>query len=366
MIRTRTKTGDRVLRAPPRLALLTALLLASCGTDKSHPLAATDPPDVPTTDTSTAPVSPGPTDSLAPTDPPAPTDTLPPPAPTPTYTGIPYGPAGLWNRLNWGPPPFTGSQNYVTADTILLQLDAAREQGQRLVLTMTGAGKSEFVTDGQFDLAKWKHTIDSYNTPAIQSAVAAGVADGTIIGDILIDEPETKRWGTFMSKAVVDEMAAYVKAIFPTLPVGVNHGPPAYRWHTDERYHVLDFVRYQYSWYITEGDVVAWRNTVLAQAKLDGVTPALSINVLDGGVNDKKGDWLCVDKGQAGIGTYWPNCRMTPDEVKTWGAALAPYGCFFFLWQYDDDYMSNPANQEAFKALADLAASLPARSCKRA
>lgn len=366
MLRTRTKTGDGVLRASPRLALLTALLLASCGTDKSHPLAASDPTDVPTTDTSTAPVSPGSTDSLAPTDPPAPTDSLPPPAPAPTYTGIPYGPAGLWNRLNWGPPLFTGSQDYVTADTLILQINAAREQGQRLVLTMTGAGKTEFVTDGQFDLAKWKHTIESYNTPAIQSAVAAGVADGTIIGNILIDEPETKRWGTLTSKAVVDEMAAYAKAIFPTLPMGVNHGPPGYRWHTDERYHVLDFVRYQYSWYITEGDVVAWRDTVLAQAKLDGVTPALSINVLDGGVNDKKGDWLCVDAGQAGVGTYWPNCRMTPDEVKTWGVALAPYGCFFFLWQYDYDYMSNPANQEAFKALADLAASLPARSCRRA
>ena len=49
-----------------------------------------------------------------------------------------------------------------------------------------------------------------------------------------------------------------------------------------------------------------------------------------------------------------------------WGTALAPYGCFFFLWQYDYDYMSNTTNQDAFKAIADLVASTPARSCKRA
>jgi hypothetical protein len=231
---------------------------------------------------------------------------------------------------------------------------------------MTGAGSTELTTSGQFDMTKWKSMMDTYKTTAIQDAVAAGVADGTIIGNILIDEPETKRWGTVMTKGLVDEMAVYAKGIFPTLPVGVNHGPPAYKkWRTTERYKVLDFVRYQYNWYITAGDVVAWRDAVLAQAKLDGVTPALSINVLDGGVKDMDGDWLCVDAGQAGIGTYWPNCRMTPDEVKIWGTALAPYGCYFMLWQYDNDYMSNPANQEAFKVIADLVASIPPRSCKR-
>ena len=370
MPETRTKTRGRMLQGLPALVMVTALLL-SCSADKSHPLAANDPPSGPA-DTSAAPSPPptdtlGGTDSLSPTDPPAPPDPLPPPAPPPSYTGLAFGTPGLWtmNRLNWETSPFTASQNYINADTLILQINAARDHGQRLVLAMTGGRSKEFAVDRQFDIAKWKRTMDSYNTPAITDAVAAGVADGTIIGNVLIDEPETKRWGPDVSKAVVDEMAAYSKAIFPTLPVGVNHGPPAFRWRPTERYHVLDFVRYQYNWYITEGDIVAWRDSVLAQAQLDGVTPALSINVLDGGVKDKKGDWLCVDEGQAGIGTYWPNCRMTPDQVKKWGAALAPYGCYLFLWQFDTDYMSNPANQEAFKVLADLAASLPTRSCRR-
>jgi hypothetical protein len=373
MLRTRAKTGDWTLQGPLGLALLTACLLAGCGGDPSHPLAASDPPSDPPADTSAAPAPPGTTDPLGPTDS-LPTDSLapadPPPPPTapPTYTGLAYGPAGLWtlDSLNWGPSPFTASQTYTQADTLIPQITAARGQGQRLVVAMTGGQVTGYTTNGQFDMVKWKHTMDSYNTTTLQTAVAAAVADGTIIGNILIDEPETKQWGTVLTKALVDEMAGYAKAIFPTLPVGINQGPPGYQWRSDERYRVLDFVRYQYNWYITKGDVVAWRNAVLSQAKLDGVTPALSINVLDGGVKDKEGDWLCVGAGQAGIGTYWPNCRMTPDQVKTWGAALAPYGCFFFMWYYDYDYLANPANQEAFKALADLAASLPARSCKRA
>ena len=284
-----------------------------------------------------------------------------------TYTGLPYGPAGLWtmNKLNFGPYPFTGSQNYINADTLILQVNAARNKGQRLVLAMTGGLSTGYTTNGQFDMTKWKNTMNTYKTTAIKNAVAAGVSDGTIIGNILVDEPETKRWGTVLTKAIVDQMAAYVKAIFPTLPVGVNVGPPGYKWRSTERYKVLDFARYQYNWYITSGNVVAWRDAVLAQAKLDGLTPALSINVLDGGVKDPLGSWLCVDAGQAGTGTYFPNCRMTPDQVKTWGKALAPYGCFFMMWRYDQTYMSKTANQDAFKAIAALVATKPRRSCKR-
>jgi hypothetical protein len=377
MLRTRAKAGDAILQGRG-LGLLVAILLAGCGSEKSHPLAASDPSDAPTADTSATPAPPGATDSLGPTDSlntpdsliadSLGNDPLPPPGPPLAYTGLPFGPAHLWtlSRLNWGPSPFTASQVYTEADSLILQINAARDQGQRLVVAMAGGESTDYTTEGEFDLTTWKNTMDTYNTPVIQAAVAAAVADGTLIGNVLIDEPETKQWGTHMTKALVDQMGAYVKAIFPTLPVGVNHGPPGYQWQATERYNVVDFVRYQYNWYITEGDVGAWRDAVLAQAKRDGVTPALSINVLNGGVKDKEGDWLCVDEGQAGVGTYWPNCRMTPDQVKSWGTALAPYGCFFFMWQYDDNYISNPANQEAFQAIADLAASLPARSCRRA
>jgi hypothetical protein len=234
-----------------------------------------------------------------------------------------------------------------------------------LVVAMTGGSFSNYLTDGQFDMTKWKNRMDTYKTTAIKNAVDSAVSDGTIIASVLIDEPETKRWGRVLTKAMIDEMAGYVKDIFPTLMVGVNHGPPGYEWRSEERYRKVDYVRYQYNHYITSGDIVAWRKAVLAQAKHDGVTPALSLNVLDGGMKDKSAAWNCTGPGQAGQGTYPPNCRMTPDQVRNWGKELAPYACFMMVWRYDQAYMSNPANEEAFKDLAAVVASAPRRSCKR-
>jgi hypothetical protein len=338
MIRGFMRAGDPSLRRPLRVSVLVALLGAGCSTENPEPLALSDPPE------STTPV-------LA----------------SVTYTGIPFGPSGLWtvNKLNWGPQPFTASQNYINADTLILQINAARNTGQRLVLAMTGGPSTTFTTNGQFDLAKWKRTMDTYKKTTLKTAVAAGVSDGTIIGNQLIDEPETKRWGTVLTKGMIDQMATYAKAIFPTLPMGVNHGPPGYKWRTTETYKVLDYALYQYNYYITSGNITSWRTAVLARANIDGVRPALSLNVLNGGIQDKFGSWFCVDSGQAGTGTYYPNCRMTADQVKTWGKALAPYGCFMMLWRFDATYMNNLANQAAFKEIATLAASKPKPSCKR-
>ena len=169
------------------------------------------------------------------------------------------------NKLNWDPAPFTASTNYINADTLILQVNAARSKGQRLVLAMTGGSYTQFLTNGQFDLTKWKNRMNTYNKSALRTAVAAAVADGTVIGNQLIDEPETPQWGTKLTKPMIDQMAVYVKNIFPTLPVGVNHGPPGYKWRSSERYTKVDYVRYLYAWYITSGDLVGWRNTVLAQ-----------------------------------------------------------------------------------------------------
>jgi hypothetical protein len=56
---------------------------------------------------------------------------------------------------------------------------------------------------------------------------------------------------------------------------------------------------------------------------------------------------------------------MTPDQVRTWGKALAPYGCFMMLWRYNAAYMAKSANLLAFKEIAALAASKPKPTCKR-
>jgi hypothetical protein len=290
------------------------------------------------------------------------------PLPSVTYVGIPFGPVALWNmnKLKWGPQPFTASQNYINADTLILQINAARSKGQRLMVAMTGGPSTRYTTNGQFSMTKWKAVMSTYNKSTLKTAVAAAVADGTIIGNQMIDEPETKRWGTNLTKATIDQMALYVKSIFPTLAVGVNHGPPGYKWRTTEHYTKVDYALYQYNYYLTNGDVVSWRNTVLAQAKADGVRPALSLNILNGGKQDRTDAvYDCVGTGMGGLGKRYPNCKMTADQVRTFGKALAPYGCFMMMWEFDSTYMANTANQSAFKDIATLAASKPKPTCKR-
>jgi hypothetical protein len=331
-------TVIRANRLPPLLcAALAAVFGTSCNNDTASTVAPSDAPDAPAM-------------ILA------------------AYVGIPFGPFGLWNMntLEWGPKPFTASHNYINADTLILQINAARNKGQRLIVAMAGGQSKNYLTNGQFDLTKWKNRMNTYKTTAIKNAVANAVTDGTLIGDMLIDEPETKQWGTVLTKPMIDQMAVYVKNIFPTLPVGVNHGPPGYKWRSSERYTKVDYAVYQYAWWVTKGNVVSWRDAVLAQAKLDGVTPGLSLNVLNGGVQDQgDGYYDCTGAGQGGLGTRYPNCHMTPDQIRSWGKALTPYGCVMLLWQFDRTYMSKTTNLDAFKDLAALAASKPRRSCKR-
>ncbi len=342
--------GPRPLRALARV-VLTALLATGCG-DGATPVGLTDSPS--------APAGPGPGAAVA-------VDSTVASAAV-TYAGIPFGPTGLWNmnKLEGPTTPFTASQNYINADTLILQINAARTKGQRLMLAMTGGPSTRYTTNGQFDMTKWKAVMNTYNKSALKTAVAAAVTDGTVIGDQMIDEPETARWGTVITKATLDQMAAYVKTIFPTLPVGLNHGPPGYKWRATETYTKVDYVLYQYAFFVTGGNITTWRTAVLAQAAHDGVIPALSLNVLNGGKQDR-GDGLydCIGAGMGGLGTRYPNCLMTPDQISSWGKAIVPASCFVMLWQFDPVFMAKSANQTAFKAIATLAAATPKRSCKR-
>lgn len=333
----------------PRALVLVMCALAAgagCSTDSSSPAALNDGDDT----GAAAPVGSSPLASV-------------------TYTGLPYGPVALWdgNKPKFGPQPFTASTNSVNADTVILQINAARTKGQRLVLAMAGVKSTQLVTNGAFDLAKWKSLMNTYNKTAIKNAVAAAVADGTVIGNQVIDEPEkAKTWGTAINKTTIDQMAAYAKSMFPTLPMGVNHGPPGYNWHSEQKYTKVDYVRYLYAWYVTSGDIAKWRLAVLARAKLDGVTPALAINVINGGPPDKgDGSYDCAGATQGDPGGSYPLCTMTPDQIVTYGKALMPYGCFLMMWQFDKTVFSKSANLTAFKTLATAAAATAKRSCRR-
>jgi hypothetical protein len=279
----------------------------------------------------------------------------------PTHVGLPFGPENLWRdsaQLRWGPGPFTASFNYNDPSWLVQEINLARRLSLRLLLNFTGGKHSRYKTDGKFDLAKWEARMDQYNTPEIKAAVAAGVADGTIILNSVMDEPNVPDWGGVMTKPLLDQMATYVKHIFPTLPVGVAL---RYDWRPEERFRVMDVFVTQYSWY--KGSITTYRDDALAVARRDGMAVVFALNVTDGGIHN----WTtraCPIPLTGGPGSYKPACRMTPDQIREWGMVLGPEGCGLFVYHFDDPF-TQPANLEAFKYLAGKLAKLPARSCRR-
>lgn len=279
--------------------------------------------------------------------------------------GVPFGPFGLWKhgQILSTPVDFTLSQNFTSPQNVISLIAGARAAGQKLILAMTGGAAPQYSSVGAFDLGKWQRRIEQYNTGPIRDAIAAGVADGTVLGNSLLDEPENKKWGGVMTKALVDSMAAYAKAYFPTLPMGVSHGPNGYyQWQPDQRYRVVDFVINQYAWWVTKGDVDAWKKDVLAQARRDGVGVAFSLNIINGGESGPRGTgWTCAE----GRGGHDPACRMTAAQIRDWGKALGPAGCAMLMWQYDGEAMGQEKNVEAMRDVASALAKAPARGCVR-
>ncbi len=124
---------------------------------------------------------------------------------------------------------------------------------------------------------------------------------------------------------------------------------------------MLDWVGVQYVYNYNMGNVAGWRDEVLSFAKANGVAPLFSLNILNGGLRDKTGAWDCPNTG--GKGTLSTFCRMTADQVRTYGKAAGPYGCAMLMWKYDDLFMSKSDNVSAFKDVASLLDSKPRPSC---
>jgi PKD repeat protein len=273
-------------------------------------------------------------------------------------TGVPYGPAQLWRpngTWKWGPAPFTASLGMIQASTIVQLINSARAMNQKVMLNMTGGSHERYKTDGKFDFAKWKAAMDTYDKESIKLAVQQGVEDGTIVMNSVMDEPQVVDWGGVMTKPLLDTMASYVKNLFPTLPTGVV---ARWDWRPEEQYKVIDFIMAQYMW--QKGDVTAYRDNVLAQARKEGIAVVFSLNILDGGIKN----WQtrdCPSPLTGGFGTQAPNCRMTADQVREWGQLLGVAGCAMSMWQFDSTFMGKADNQQAFVDVAAALAAVPDR-----
>jgi hypothetical protein len=284
------------------------------------------------------------------------------PGPTPVPgagTGIPMGLSGLLSG-RVGPSPYTASLDGYNADNIVSRLAEARAKNIRVLMNMTGGHHKNYMTDGVFDLSKWQAKMDSYNTPAIRSAVAAAVANGTIIGNSVMDEPAnatpTNNWGPAgtMTKARVDGMCRYVQEIFPTLAVGVMHDHRVLE--PEKNYQYCDFILSQYR--LSKAEVKVFRDGGLAFARRSGIAIAFSLNILHGGTQGS----TCEKYGDDPRGKL---CPMTGEQIKEFGLILGSAGCALNMWRYEREYFEKPEIQHALRTLGESLARLPRRPCTR-
>jgi hypothetical protein len=285
---------------------------------------------------------------------------LDPPA---TPRGIPFGPIDLWttySRPAWSPGLFSASMNPESPEGIVRRINAARALGHRLILAMTSGKHTRYLTNGKFDLLKWTSRQSLYDsTPGVKEAIAAGVADGTVIGADIMDEPQHPSWNNSVSRPLLDSMAAYVKNIFPTLPVGVS---VRLDWRPTEKFTRIDFVTTQYV--ASYGPIATWRDSALARAKRNGVAVVFSLNVLNGGAGFGETAESCAAKLTGGVGGIG-RCRMSAEQLRAFGMSLVSSGCGLVFWKFDSAYVSKPENLAALNDLARVSSQVPATPCRR-
>jgi hypothetical protein len=333
------------LSLPPRVVWLTGPLcvlllssLAACGSGDR--LVAVENPSPPADSTTPPPA--GPSDSVVP---PPDSNPSPPQTPPPPHEGIPYGPAQQPARTLG--PDFTGTVYDAVPDSLLFTLEAARQAGVRLFLSLTGNEQYNRDENG-FNLDIWKQRVDRFRGIDFTSYIN----DGTIIGHRVLDEPsDPSNWnGKVVTPAQIDEMAQYSKSIWPTMAAVIRAWPAYVKGY---QFQYLDAVWAQYVARFGPIDAFIANNVRDAQAAHLGLIGGL--NLLNGG------------SSTSGIpGRAKGKYGMSASEITSWGSTYLsePYICAFMMFEYDANYLSQSDIKQALVQLTDKARSHPGKDCR--
>ncbi|HEY7614516.1 MAG TPA: hypothetical protein VH764_16060 [Gemmatimonadales bacterium] len=338
------------------------LAIGACS-DGGAPLAAPEVPFTPPADTTTPPVDtttpPIDTTTLPPPDtsstPPPDTTVAPPPAGPPVHVGIPFG-ASLYSQhesstLLVPPSGVSPSFNALKIDAykkkLLEALEAARRSNGRILVSFSGSSAEYTDSDG-FNLELWKRKVDEFR----DLDLSGYVADGTLMGHYIMDEPQdTRNWnGHQVARAEIDEMARYSKEIWPGLPTIIR----GWAWYLKGyNYKYLDAAWAAY--HVRFGSIDQFIEENVGDAKAAGLALVVGLNVVAGG----------GDEGLPGYHTS--KNAMTASQLRTWGNALLdePYGCAFFMFRFNPDYFARSDIQEAVADLSAKARRRENRSCLR-
>jgi PKD repeat protein len=267
----------------------------------------------------------------------------------------------------------------ITAGNIIARIDACRRLGVKMVWQPTGGSHTKYLTDGKFDINKWRsERVNAYAalSASNKAIINQAIADGIIPGASLVDEPDHSSWGGVFRKRVtgepgtvsVTQLVSEWKAIFPTCPTGVLS---QVTWRSFEPWGTpYDFNVYQYS--ARRGSVTAYRDSCIANAAFvesgNPVVVVFSMNILNGGERIEG----CPEPQTGGLGvgpTAPPNCRMSDENLVAFGPVLLSGGAGLWMWEAREDYLLRDDDlvdtQAAMSQLASLAATLSKPTWRR-
>jgi hypothetical protein len=262
-------------------------------------------------------------------------------------TGIPFGLFGMAGRELVA--PYTSAMQQARPDDILADLAAAKSRGARIVVNFAGGGAKYTDAGRRLDLDLWKARLDRFRPMAAQ--LNAYVADGTLLGVMILDEPSAKkRWGgEEVQASTLDEMAAYSKSIFPELPTVVRAAPSElehYQWRN------LDVAWAQYT--VRKGPIDQYVSNEVKAARSEGLGLIVGLNISKGG----QGSYDAA--GENGS-------PMSGAEILQYGRALldSPYACAFISWDSRASVIHRPDIASALRDLAAAAQAHPATPCRQ-
>lgn len=260
-------------------------------------------------------------------------------------TGIPFGAMHIPNDKFSS--TFTGALRASSPDHLIEDLDAARKAGTKVIVSFVGGEDNYKNANGSFSLAKWKQRLEPYRGVDFSSYIA----DGTIIGHYILDEPnDPTNWGgTLVSLPTIDEMARYSKQLWPTMPTIIRGWPDYLKAYN---YKYLDAAWAQYS--ARKGDIGQFVTNNVRDAKAAGLALVVGLNILDGGT-----------KASGISGSTRGKYAMSASQALNWGGALLDdaYPCAFVSWKYDAKYMSRSDIKSAMGVLSQKAQQHATSSC---
>lgn len=318
------------------------LMVAATGCDGDK-LGPADPIEAPAAAPADSTATPPSDSTLIPTD----TITLMPPADSPDglitqYQGIVFGVSEMPKEFFTSVYNGTAPGGQLDPSNMLTLLSTARAKGARVVIKLC-MGRDMWVqnADKTFSLTKWKALVDRYRKVNFSSYIA----DGTITGHYLIDEPSRpEKWGgKVISQSTIEAMAAYSKSIWPTLPTMVRV-VPSWLAKAPITYTKLDAAWFQYA--SRFGNPATALAAEVVWAKKLGLALMASMNVLDGGNGSSKIP-----------GTITGKWAMSATEVRNYGTALLSntYICGFHTWMWKPTYYNRSDIKSAMTALSTKA-----------